>query len=446
MMNARNARGAGPALLVGLTLAAGCGPLPWDADAAEASSAGTAPAAAAAETHPSFLYGRVTTVDGDTYQGRLRFGGDEEAFWGDHFNGFKDGNPWAAQVPSEALREKPRTLEFLGFEISRKGRELDLRRPFMARFGDISKIEARGRDLRITLKSGTEFDLDRYAADDFADGLRVWDAEHGVVEFHERRIRTIELLPSTGLDATAPYRLHGTVRTRQGDFTGFIQWGREGSVALDELDGHDTDGELLSLPFVTIRSIARQSPGSARVTLLDGREMVLSDSRHVGEGNRGIYVDDPRYGRVLISWNALDRTDFSVVGAGSPDGGPAYGDFPTGGPLTGTVTTRDGRRLAGRLVYDLDESETTETLDAPFDGVDYTIPFERIASIVLPDPDGPAAGHARVILRSGEELRLERAGDLGDGNAGMLVFGHGREGPAYVPWHEVERVELRSGR
>jgi len=36
-----------------------------------------------------------------------------------------------------------------------------------------------------------------------------------------------------------------------------------------------------------------------------------------------------------------------------------------GRPLTGKVITRSGRRLAGRLVYDLDESETTETLDAP---------------------------------------------------------------------------------
>jgi hypothetical protein len=38
----------------------------------------------------------------------------------------------------------------------------------------------------------------------------------------------------------------------------------------------------------------------------------------------------------------------------------------------------------GRLVHDLDESETTETLDALSLGVDYTGPFGLIASIVLP--------------------------------------------------------------
>src|SRR5262245_56803556 len=36
-----------------------------------------------------FLYGRVTTVAGAVYLGRLRFGGGEEAFWTDYFNGSK---------------------------------------------------------------------------------------------------------------------------------------------------------------------------------------------------------------------------------------------------------------------------------------------------------------------------------------------------------------------
>ena len=148
----------------------------------------------------------------------------------------------------------------------------------------------------------------------------------------------------------------------------------------DELDGHTADGEL-SLRFDTIRSIARRSRDSSLVTLLGGREVVLSGTGDIGHGNRGIYVDDRRYGRVLISWDAFERVDFSPGGSG-----PAYGDFPPGRPLTGGVTTRAGRRLAGRLVYDLDESETTETLDAPFQGVDYTIPFGLIASIVPPGP------------------------------------------------------------
>ena len=97
----------------------------------------------------------------------------------------------------------------------------------------------------------------------------------------------------------------------------------------DELDGHTADGEL-SLRFDTIRSIARDSRDSSLVTLLDGREIVLSGTREVGHGNRGIYVDDRRYGRVLISWDAFERVDFSPGGSG-----PAYRRLPAGEPAHG---------------------------------------------------------------------------------------------------------------
>jgi hypothetical protein len=425
------------AVLVFLALADGHQALGQDVDPAAAISPAItlSTAATAEEAHRGFLYGRVTTDDGATYEGRLRWGGDEEAFWGDYFNGFKDENPWFTHAPLEQLKER-HLLNIFGIEITHWECQIDLGRPFMARFGDIERIEANGRDLRVTLKSGTVFHLDRFAADDFADGVRVWDGRRGVVDLDDEwRIRAIVLLP-TGRLGTAPDRLHGTVRTRGGVFTGFVQWDREECVGSDELDGHTADGEL-SLRFDTIRSIARNSRDSSLVTLLDGREIVLSGTRKVGHGNRGVYVDDRRYGRVLISWDAFERIDFSSGG-----NGPGYGDFPPGRSLTGHVTTRGGRRLAGRLVYDLDESETTETLDAPSQGVNYTIPFGLIASIVLPGPEVRGAERARVNLHSGEELQLERAGDLGERNAGMLIFVDGRERPEYVRWTDIEQVDF----
>jgi len=47
-----------------------------------------------------------------------------------------------------------------------------------------------------------------------------------------------------------------------------------------------------------------------------------------------------------------------------------------------------------------------------------------------------------VILHGGEELRLERTGDLGEENAGMLIFVNGRQSPEYVPWIDVEQVDF----
>ena len=387
----------------------------------------TFPVTAAADDHQGFLYGRVTTDGGAVYEGRLRWGRDQEAFWGDYFNGAKDENPWLAHAPLDRLPKEREKIEIFGIEIGHMERQIDVRRLFMARFGDIARIEGRGRDVLVTLKSGTVFDLDRFEASDFDDGVRVWDRKRGVVNLDSARIRTIELLPTAAADGSSQ-RLYGTVRTRHGDFTGFVQWDRKECVGSDELDGRTAGGKR-SLRFDSIRSIARKSPNSSSVTLVDGREIVLSDSREVGHENRGIYVDDRRYGRVLISWSAFERVDFSRAGSG-----PGYGDFPPGRPLAGTVTTHAGRRLTGRLVYDLDESETTETLDAPSQGVDYTIPFGLIAAVI--------PRQARVILQNGEELQLERAGDLGERNAGMLIFVNGVQRPEYVPWTDVARIDF----
>jgi hypothetical protein len=381
--------------------------------------------------HPSLLYGRITTADNVTYQGRLRFGGRQEAFWGDYFNGAKNDNPWAAYVPSAQLPKRRDPFRIFGLEIFERESPIDLNRLFMARLGDITRIEAIGRDVRVTLKSGAVFDLGRFEASDFDDGVRVWDPTRGIADLDSLRIRSIELLPSP-TPGPNPDRLHGAVRTRHATYTGFIQWDRELSLGSDTLAGRTAQGEQ-KLLFSAIRSIARHSPGSSLVTLLDGRQIQLSGTTAAGENNRGVYVDDPRYGRVLVSWDAFETIDFTPAPAG-----PSYSDFPPGHPLLGLVTTRDGRRLEGRIVFDLDESETTETLDAPFQGVHYTLPFGLVASIKLP----PAAPRARITLHNGEQLHLNLSGDLAPANAGILVFTGDSQRPAYLRWSAVAHIQL----
>jgi hypothetical protein len=422
--------------------------LEQDVESGAAASPAMAPSTAEqAEVYQGFLYGRIAAGDA-TYEGRLRWGREQEAFWGDFFNGRKQANPWAVHAPGGQQRSP---IEIFGFEFGGPERP-NLGRPFMARFGDIARIEVRFRTVHVTLKSGTAFELDRFAAGDIDDGVRVWDVRRGVVDLDvgdiRTNIRSIEFLPAAPIVA-APTRLHGTVRTPQGDFTGFIQWNEVDGVGTDQLEGRSADAEV-TLRYETIRSIARRTRDSALVTLLDGREMVLSDKRETfdsgpsgrqfGPGNRGIYVDDVRYGRVMISWDAFERLEFSPGGSG-----PAYGDFPAGRPLTGSVTTRDGRRVTGRLVYDFDESETTETFDVSEAGVDYNIPFGLIASIV--PRSGEALGRrATVTLHDGKDLDFERKDDLSERNAGVLVFVEGRERPEHVVWADVERVDLDPAR
>ena len=424
-----------------LALAVGC--QDPEADVTPASAPASVADTTAREV-PGILYGRVLTHDGETYEGRLRWGGDEEAFWDDAFNGVKDMNPWAQYAP---VQERTPT-RFFGIEIAWGDSEVDLSRPFLVRFGDVARIESVGDgvqgvvedgagfdpDVRVTLKSGTVFDLDRLEASDFDDGVRVWDEGRGVVDVDAGDIRAIELLPTPRLGGV-PARLHGTVQTSEGAFTGFLQWDRDEAFSNNVLVGRTEAGER-AVRFDAIRAVVPEADG-ARVTLRDGSEVVLTGTQMVGPGHRGVDVADPRYGRVRVSWGAVQRVDFRPAGSG-----PAYSDFRPGRPLSGTVTTRDGRRLRGRLVYDLDESETTETLDAPAAGVDYTIPFGLVAAIDLPGPEAAASGLATVTLQSGETLDLGRSGDLSNDNAGLLVFAAGDEDPEFVPWADVARIDF----
>ena len=89
--------GAATLVTLALVLALASGRLLFhpglDSAAANPPEAVRSAAASATETRPGTLCGRVTAHDGAAYEGRLRFGGDEEAFWGHYFNGFKDENP-----------------------------------------------------------------------------------------------------------------------------------------------------------------------------------------------------------------------------------------------------------------------------------------------------------------------------------------------------------------
>src|SRR5688572_8104802 len=122
MTKASIAGGAFAIVIVLLAMVAGYVALKPTLDREKEPAAVTSPstnlaiAEAASEAHPGYLFGRVTMGGGATYEGRLRWGRDQEAFWGDYFNGFKDKNPWAALVPPERL-PKPEVIEIFGIKI-----------------------------------------------------------------------------------------------------------------------------------------------------------------------------------------------------------------------------------------------------------------------------------------------------------------------------------------
>jgi hypothetical protein len=376
-----------------------------------------------------FLYGKITTEGGAVYEGRLRWG-EEEAFWGDFFNATKEERTMPDDVP-DSVRKKKKPVKIFGFTLH-WGSYTDSARVFKARFGDIDEIRVRGGDSAVVvMKNGTEYRIGG-GSNDVGGKIQVWDASIGEVDLDWDRIEKIEFLATPKDLDVAVRRLHGTVQTTSGEFRGFVQWDQDECLSADKLDGDSRDANL-SIDMGNIRSIERRSRSSSLVTLEDGRELVLDGSNDVDSDNNGIFVDDPRFGRVLISWDAFRRIDFT-----DPENtGPTYDDFAPASTLRARVTDERGNTHRGRIVFDLDEAETWEFLDGSTDDIEYIIPMSMVAAVVPQHRD-----YSLVILTGGEEIELEDSADVGESNDGILILKEQGGGHTYVAWDDVRRIDF----
>ena len=462
---------AGVLLFAAGALLTGCGAPPGPPAPAPAAPVEPAPGAAARAADPAapippgavrptkaappvagaglqFLHATVVTREGKSHTGVLRWGG-EEAFWDDLLHGQKMDLPYADRQPEA---DRPHTqITFVGFLPIGVSQEGESGRQFAARFADISEIRPlEGDAVELTMKSGTKYRLE--AGFDIGADLHLDDPASGAIDLNWRSIERIVFQPASAHDPEPrATRLFGKVATAAGTFTGFIMWDGEECLSTDHLDG-DTAQERLSLEMGSLRAIEKLDGAGARVETEDGRVLELRGTNDVDSSIRGILVEDPRYGRVRVSWEAFKRVDFLPAATA----GRRYEDYPSGRSLRGTVTDRDGRRWPGRVVFDLDESETWEMLDGMRQGVRYHIPFDSVRALEpLLDKT------TRVTLRNGESLALGETQDVSDKNAGVLILdttgpsAAGATGTAaatgtpaaadaghYVPWRSVARIDL----
>ena len=382
-----------------------------------------------AEDH-GFLFGTVTTDEGDEYTGRIRWD-KNEGFWDDVI----DATKYDEERADSGARQK-RRIRILGFSINTND-DFSWNSSSQLRFGHVTAIEPRSRGrATLTLKTGEKIRFED-ASSDLGSGIRgiqVDVEDEGLIDLDWNDLERVQFAPEpdsykpTDIDVQ---RLYGRVTTDAGtDFTGYICWDTDEIYTTDILDGEE-DGRDREIRLGTIEVIEKTSSEGCRLQLKSGRKVELTGTNDVDSGNRGILVLLPGSGQVKVTWDEFESLTFLSPPSGSQ---PLYSQFDGGHELHGTVTTEDGDSYTGRIIWDDDERYSWEFLNGEEDDLEYDVEFAQIATI-----ERGSARSAIVTLRNGTELRLRGSNDVNDENKGIFIESEDGE-LVELDWDEFEKV------
>lgn len=372
-----------------------------------------------------YLHGSITLKDDTVKTGVIRWGKDE-AYWDDHFNASKEETPYQKYLPKDAKQKKKGGLKFFG--VTFNFNSVGTGRQYIARFGDIAVItpEGQGKAL-ITMKNGKKYGV-RGSGD--LDETLVLSNASGNQEIEWDQIKEIRFSNNSQDLGPRLKRMYGVVETTQGKFEGFVAWDREERRADDILDGEE--GEIdREIPFGDIRIMEKLSKQETKVILRDGTTRILSGTNDVNRDNRGIEVNDARFGRVIVPWRHFLKVRYQDVN----HVGDNYDSFHKTSLLHGKVYGKDGKIYMGRIVYDLDESERWEMLDGEIKGIRYSIPFGFVDKMIP-----LSKKRTRVTLTTGETLVFRKTVDVNADNGGLLIYEYNPNPPVYLTFKDMKKV------
>lgn len=385
--------------------------------------------------HSMFIYGTVTTEDGTEYTGQIRWD-DEEAYWFDMFNGDKPENPNIDYLSKEEKANLNKNeWGNNGFLVMNNG-SCDIwgsthTHSYEIQFGNIKELKVNGRnDVILTMQNGERIDVED-GSNDFDANIFVYNDDFGSIEIDSDELDKVQFMAApNGFKSAIGTPVYGTVKTNEGDYTGFIQWDKDERVGEDKIDGDTEDGEL-SIAFEKIRKIEKAGGGS-RVELHSGRKFFLDGTNDVDSRNNGIIVNIPDMGRVLVDWGDFIELNLTEVPNSVNE---QYENYAQQEKLNGTVTTNNGQSHSGRIVFDLDEEWNYEMLDGDKDDFEYTILMGSVQSISPKNKN-----YSTVILKNGQEYLLEDSVDVDEKNDGVLVFSDKQSQPTYIAWKDLKTV------
>ncbi len=390
-----------------------------------------------------FVYGKVTTDDGKTYQGAIRWG-KEELYWSDLFNASKELNEnldFMSHDDRERLDDDQLTWysyrnDWLGNQFwSSEKNDNDYLHQFACQFGEIKSLRPTGsQSVEVELRNGKRFKLEGEGYNDVGLDIRILDKEVGEVDVYWQRIDKVEFMDTPArLENKFGEPLYGTVEAYGRTFTGYIQWDHDERVSDDKLDGDADDGKL-SIALGKIKSIERKGSRSF-VVLKSGREVWMYGTNDVSNGHRGVIVMNKDFPAIDIPWDEFDKVVFEE----KPSNGlTTYADFKNQNELSGVVTTHDGKSLSGKLVYDLDETFAFELLQGKEGEFEFTTPFRNIKKITT-----RGSHRCEIELTNGKRITLDEGQDVSERNQGILVFANNEKTPSYIRWNDVSEIEFR---
>jgi len=308
------------------------------------------------------LYGKIYTVDDEVLEGFIRWD-KNEASWCDVIDGTKERDSKKYRKYRHRDRDRDhKTVKIFGMTIYSEGDnfwEWNSAESGM-RMGHIAKLIPLGdNEVLLEMKSGDEVELSGGSGDIGDDNREILidDDVEGIVEIYWDEIDRIEFEKAPKRESSFGNRLYGTLTTRRGaQFTGYVGWDMDETFDGDILDGREGRRKR-KIEFGNISMIERRSSSSADITLKNGKEMRLDDSNDIDSGNRGIVISDINLGSVKVDWDGFDVLEFS-----DPPSGMNYDDFDGGRKLHGTVTTENGEKFAGDIIWDADEVFTWERM------------------------------------------------------------------------------------
>lgn len=385
------------------------------------------------------IYGTIHTVDGDTFEGLIRWDKNEGS-WVDLLNGTRDRDDRDRDTKYHSGRRKYRSersrVRIFGIEISDGDGYYELSGSSSSsgvRFGHLKSLEVLDDDRALlTMKDGHEVEF-YGGSTDIGEDIReivIEDPNEGEIEFTWDDIELIEFSDTRYNDeSTFGERLYGTLTTRRGEqFTGFVCWDVDELFANDVLDGEERRRSR-KIRFGQLKSISRYSSSGAEVVMNDGDEMLLKGTNDVDDDNRGIIICDPALGQVEVEWDEFEKLEFSK--APRPI---SYSSFDGGRKMTGTVYTEDGDEYTGEVCWDDDEEYTWEILNGEYRDIEFSIEFGMIKEI-----EKGSRRSTDVKLKDGRTFTLRGSNDVDDDNKGIIVTeSNGEE--AYIDWEEFSRV------